>query len=70
MNDQKTRAGDTPIDNSFGGVFCFLALKDLSLGVRDMRGLVNVRKQLASEEIREVKVTWVDSKPDPSATNR
>ena len=70
MNDEKTREGDTQIDDSVCGVFCFLALKDLLLGVRDMRGLVNVRKQMASEEIREVKVTWVDSKPDPSATNR
>lgn len=71
MNDQKTREeAGAPTEDSVGGVFGFLALKYLTLGIRDVRGLLNVRKQLASEEIREVKVTWVDSNPDPSAINK
>jgi hypothetical protein len=70
LNEQETRGdGETPIDNSVCGVFGVLALKELTPGLRDVRGLLNVRKQMATEEIREVRVTWVDSKPDPSATN-
>ena len=71
MNDQERQEeAGTRIDDSANGVFSFLALKNLTLGTRDVRGLINVRKQLSSEEIREVKVTWVDSNPDPSVTNK
>ena len=70
MNNWETgEDAGKPSENAVVGVFGFLAMKDLSLGVRDVRGLLNVRKQLSSEEIREVKVTWVDSSPDPSAIN-
>ena len=70
MNDQETREeAGTPIDNTVSRAFSFLSLKDDTFGIRDVRGLLNVGKQLASEEIREVKVTWVDSNPDPSVTN-
>jgi len=70
LNDQETwEERGTPIDHSVGGIFSFIALKDQTLGVRDARGLLNVRKQLGSEEIREVKVSWVDSNPDSSATS-
>jgi hypothetical protein len=69
LKDQEAPGGGDTMDNSVSGVFSVLAVKDLALGIRDMRGLINVRKQLGSEEIREVRVTWVDSKPDPSAIN-
>jgi hypothetical protein len=70
LNDQETREEvGTPIDNTVSSVFSFLSLKDNTFGIRDVRSLLNVGKQLASEEIREVKVTWVDSNPDPSVTN-
>jgi len=70
LNDHETREEfGTPIYNTVSSVFSFLSLKDNTFGIRDVRGLLNVGKQLASEEIREVKVTWVDSSPDPSVTN-
>jgi len=70
LNDQETRGGpEAPIESAVRGPFGFLALKDHVLATKDIRGLLSVRKQLASEEIREVKVTWVDSSPDPFASS-
>jgi hypothetical protein len=70
LNDQGTREEEngTPIDSVVTGATSSLAFKDGELDVRDLRGILNVRKQLESEEIREVRVTWVESNPDPSAS--
>jgi hypothetical protein len=70
LHDQETRNdGGTPFDSTVNGAFCYHSMKDDALGMRDVRCLLSVQKQLASEEIREVRVTWVDSSPDPPVTN-
>lgn len=66
MNDQEPGDNGTPLDNTVGGLHGSLALKELELEVTDVKGLLGVRKQLTSEEIREVRVTWVDSNAAPS----
>jgi hypothetical protein len=69
LNDQGTREEDgTPIGTVVTGVSGSLSLKDDEVGVLDLRGVLNVRKHLAGEEIKEVQVTWVESNPDPSAS--
>ena len=58
-------------DNSLAGIIderiksFIVELKDkkTKLTLADIARLLELRKQLASEELREVKVTWVEYKP-------
>ena len=69
MDDQETRGKERLSDKAVTGYALFLALKEVALQVTDLRGLLNVRKQVASDEVREVRVTWVDTNPDTPVTN-
>ncbi len=39
----------------------------VKLSVSDVIRLLDLRKELAHHELREVRVQWVESNPDPSA---
>lgn len=47
-----------------------LANREAALSVADIVRLLELQKQLASEEVREVKVTWVEFNPAPSVTRK
>lgn len=58
------------IDTAIENFFKTLKGDDKKLSVADVIRLLELRKQLASEQIREVKVTWVEASEIPSASNR
>ena len=51
------------IDNAVMNFLTTLATKEVRLSVSDVMRLLELRKELAHNEIREVKVQWVESKP-------
>jgi len=70
MDDQRTpKDAVTKIDAVVAGYLDSLEAKEVKLSVVDVLRLLDLRKQLAGNEIREVRVTWVESNPDPFATN-
>jgi hypothetical protein len=58
------------IDDTISKFFESLEASEKKLSVADVIRLLELRKQLASDEIREVQVTWVESNMDPSAFSR
>jgi hypothetical protein len=50
------------IDNAVMKFLTTLAKNDVKLSVADVMRLLDLRKELAHNEIREVRVKWVESK--------
>jgi hypothetical protein len=69
LNVQETPGESGLVDQLANGFVTYLAVKEEGLAVTAVRSLLNLRKQLSSEEVREVRVTWVDSNQDPFAIN-
>ena len=70
MDDQGAPSGAVAkIDAAVAGYLEALQTKEVKLNVGDVLRLLDLRKQLASNEIREVRVRWVESNPDPFAIN-
>jgi len=70
MNEQEMR--ESAVESIDGAIKTFLAglkTKDGKLGVTDVLRLLDLRKELAKDEVREVKVTWVESESDLFLTN-
>lgn len=57
------------IDAVVNEFFNTLAKKEGKLSVADVQRLLDLRKQLAQDELREVRVKWVASNPAPFAIN-
>jgi hypothetical protein len=53
------------IDEALKRFFTSLAKGEVKVIVSDALRLLELRKQLAQDEIREVKVKWVEPKPAP-----
>jgi hypothetical protein len=66
---KKKVAGDTSnaaqIDNAVMKFLTTLATREVKLSVSDVMRLLDLRKELAHDEIREVRVKWVESKQAP-----
>lgn len=66
--DDRTTKSETgnmeKIDSAINKFFESLEGSEKKLSVADAIRLLELRKQLASEAIREVTVTWVESKQD------
>src|SRR5579859_5027986 len=68
MDDPETYGNAvTLIDQAVNAFLNALADKQVKLAVADVLRLLDLRKQLAHDEIREVRATWVDSDPAPFA---
>jgi hypothetical protein len=57
------------IDGAISNFLAGLGKKNLKLSVTDVMRLMDLRNQLEREQVREVRVTWVESNPELSATN-
>jgi hypothetical protein len=69
MDDHDIPRVDTKIiDEALGCFFGSLAKGEVKMIVADALRLLELRKQLAQEEIREVKVKWVEPEAAPFAT--
>jgi hypothetical protein len=55
------------IDAAVNSFLDALRDKKVKLGVADVLRLLDLRKQIAHDRVREVKVRWVESKPAPRA---
>ena len=73
MDEQKTNVSVTKlIDqaiNKFLGALAGKEIPEVKLVVADVLRLIDLRKQLATEEIREVRIRWVESEPAPFVIN-
>jgi hypothetical protein len=70
MDDQGTnQVAAALIDVAVSGFLNSLAEKEVKLTVVDVLRLLDLRKQLAQNELREVRVRWVESNPAPFAIN-
>ena len=67
---QESKSSLNTIDEAINAFFEDLKNKDKKLSVSDAIRLLELRKQLASEQVREVKVSWVESSKSPSANSR
>jgi hypothetical protein len=56
------------IDVAVAGFLKALADKEVKLAVPDVLRLLELRKQMAYDELREVRVRWVESNPAPLLT--
>ncbi|HEY3838742.1 MAG TPA: hypothetical protein VGL72_19325 [Bryobacteraceae bacterium] len=66
MDDCKApRPGTASIDAALAGFLESLEEGGVKLSVSDALRLLELRKQLAQEEIREVKVKWVEPRLAP-----
>ena len=70
MHDQVTPvwSGEL-IDNVVREFLVGLKEKEAKLTVSDTLRLLDLQKQLAHQELREVRVRWVEYNPDPLASN-
>jgi hypothetical protein len=59
----------TFIDDAIQKFLTTLGTQDFKLTVADVLRLLELRKQFAHDELREVRVRWVDSNPAPFAIN-
>ena len=57
------------IDEAVQGFLETLSAKEVKLTVTDTLRLLDLRKQLTRDELREVRVRWVESNPAPLAIN-
>jgi hypothetical protein len=57
------------IDGAVKGFLTALTANEVKLTVADVLRLLDLRKQLAHEELREVRVKWVESNPAPFVIN-
>ena len=57
------------IDGAITNFLAGLGKKGRQLSVSDVMRLMDLRTQLARDQVREVRVTWVESNPALSATN-
>jgi len=70
MDDEETYKGAVKlIDGAVMGFLEALATKEVKLAVADLLRLLDLRKQLLCDELREVRVQWVESNPAPLAIN-
>jgi hypothetical protein len=70
MDDQVTEKSVVSlIDQAIARFLAGLDKNEVKLAVADAQRLLDLRKQLAQDEIREVKVTWVESNWAPSVSN-
>lgn len=68
MDEQDADSGLAGIiDKRIEGFIRNLKTEDTKLTISDIVRLLELRKEIASEELREVKVTWVEYKPAPPA---
>ena len=67
---QESKSSLNTIDEAINAFFEDLKNKDKKLSVSDAIRLLELRKQLASEQVREVKVTWVESSKSPFANSK
>jgi hypothetical protein len=67
---QESKSSLNTIDEAIKSFFEDLKNKEKKLSVSDAIRLLELRKQLASEQIREVKVTWVESSKSPFANSK
>lgn len=57
------------IDRVLDNFLVDLEKKEIRLTVADVLRLIDLRRQLAHNELSEVRVTWVESNAAPSVTN-
>ena len=70
MDEQGTdKSAVEQIDQAVQGFLAKLGSEETRLSVGDVMRLMELRKELARDQVREVKVTWVESNPDPFAIN-
>jgi len=68
--DQETnRSAVQHIDAAVLTFITGLGNKETKLSVSDVMRLIDLRKEVAHDELREVRVTWVESNPGPFAIN-
>jgi hypothetical protein len=65
MIEGTTEMIDRAIESFLGG----LSKQEVKLSVGDIVKLLDLRKELARNEVREVRVQWVESNPAPSVIN-
>ena len=69
MDDRRTLEGSGElIDEALQGFLLTLKEREAKLTVCDTLRLLDLRKQLAHDELREVRVRWVESNPAPAAS--
>ena len=56
------------IDHAVNRFLADLESEAVKLSVADVQRLLELRKQLAQDEVREVRVRWVESSPAPFVT--
>jgi hypothetical protein len=70
MDEKETKKDPTSaIDEAVNGFINGLEKNGAKLSVTDVIRLLELRKQLAQDDVREVRVTWADSDPDPVVIN-
>jgi 2-polyprenyl-6-methoxyphenol hydroxylase-like FAD-dependent oxidoreductase len=70
VDDQETsKNAGSLIDDAVHNFLTALAAQGVKLSVADVMRLLDLWKELARNEIREVRVRWVDSNPAPFVIN-
>ena len=71
MDETNTETGNDieVINTAIRSILDGLKNNESKLSVSDLVRLLDARKQLASDSVREVKVTWVDTCMDQFAPN-
>lgn len=70
MDEQEKSHGDVAqIDGAISRFLDALAQNEVKLAVADVLRLLDLRKELGINEVREVRVRWVESNPAPFAIN-
>lgn len=70
MEDQGTdKSAVAQIDRAVQQFLTELAEQKVKLNVSDVARLMDLRNDFAQDEVREVKVTWVESDPAPFVIN-
>jgi hypothetical protein len=69
MNDELKGERAELIDNAIDNFLNALSINEAKLSVGDVARLLDLRKEFARDEIREVRVKWVDFNQAPFVIN-